>query len=419
MVLWHLEVENQKPADIAPLLGMSANSVSALAYRAREGLRQAFLNMHTGDLLSDACRETNDLLGGYVRHAACPAATRPRSRTTSTTAVAARPSTSSSPRSTPRWPGCSVRCCSVGRPPATSVAVPCSVPPEPAPAPVRWRGRPDPRRGAVQPPRHRAATVTAVGVASIAAIAIVNQGPNEQPSRRRAAQPGRRRALREPDSVSGTSTGPERPVDRRHPRRGDQPHPHGRRDHPRRDRPLRRRHGHAPTTGPRPPATAPATGRNGNGGNGNGNGGTGNGNGNGNGGNGNGNGNGNGRARTPTPAREPHARATRRRLTEPTPTEPTPTEPTDPPDPDRRRRARRLRRLQRLGPLPRQRPGERCPRGRQRDPACLGLGRRPAQPQRRQLPAHRGTPTRAPRRRPAPASASASATRRARRCTSR
>ena len=69
MVLWHLEVENQKPADIAPLLGMSANSVSALAYRAREGLRQAFLNMHSGDLVSDACRETNTMLGGYVRAA--------------------------------------------------------------------------------------------------------------------------------------------------------------------------------------------------------------------------------------------------------------------------------------------------------------------------------------------------------------
>jgi RNA polymerase sigma factor (sigma-70 family) len=69
MVLWHLEVENQKPADIAPLLGMSANSVSALAYRAREGLRQAFLNMHSGDLVSDACRDTNALLGGYVRNA--------------------------------------------------------------------------------------------------------------------------------------------------------------------------------------------------------------------------------------------------------------------------------------------------------------------------------------------------------------
>ncbi len=69
MVLWHLEVENQKPADIAPLLGMTPNSVSALAYRAREGLRQAFLTMHAGDLVSDACRDTHDLLGGYVRGA--------------------------------------------------------------------------------------------------------------------------------------------------------------------------------------------------------------------------------------------------------------------------------------------------------------------------------------------------------------
>ena len=49
MVLWHTEVEQQKPADIAPLLGMSANSVSALAYRAREGLRQAFLSQHAAD----------------------------------------------------------------------------------------------------------------------------------------------------------------------------------------------------------------------------------------------------------------------------------------------------------------------------------------------------------------------------------
>ena len=32
---------------------MSANSVSALAYRAREGLRQAFLNSHIGDLEDD------------------------------------------------------------------------------------------------------------------------------------------------------------------------------------------------------------------------------------------------------------------------------------------------------------------------------------------------------------------------------
>lgn len=67
MVLWHLEVEGQKPAEVAPLLGMSANSVSALAYRAREGLRQAFLQMHTADLVEDNCRWTHDKIGAYVR----------------------------------------------------------------------------------------------------------------------------------------------------------------------------------------------------------------------------------------------------------------------------------------------------------------------------------------------------------------
>lgn len=67
LVLWHTEVEGHKPADIAPMLGMSANSVSALAYRAREGLRQAFLSSHAKDLDDDRCRWTNEHLGGYVR----------------------------------------------------------------------------------------------------------------------------------------------------------------------------------------------------------------------------------------------------------------------------------------------------------------------------------------------------------------
>ncbi|MGH3329775.1 MAG: sigma-70 family RNA polymerase sigma factor, partial [Nocardioidaceae bacterium] len=67
LVLWHLEVEGQKPADIAPLLGMSPNSVSALAYRAREGLRQAFLTMHLSDISVEQCRWVNEHLGAYVR----------------------------------------------------------------------------------------------------------------------------------------------------------------------------------------------------------------------------------------------------------------------------------------------------------------------------------------------------------------
>lgn len=45
-VLWYSEVERMKPAEIAPLLGMSANSVAALALRAREGLRQGFIAAH-------------------------------------------------------------------------------------------------------------------------------------------------------------------------------------------------------------------------------------------------------------------------------------------------------------------------------------------------------------------------------------
>jgi len=68
LVLWHLEVEGQKPADIAPILGMSANSVSALAYRAREGLRQAFLNQHAQEAEDDICRWTQGNLGAYIRN---------------------------------------------------------------------------------------------------------------------------------------------------------------------------------------------------------------------------------------------------------------------------------------------------------------------------------------------------------------
>ncbi len=67
LVLWHTEVEGDKPADIAPILGMSANSVSALAYRAREGLREAFLTQHAAELEADTCRWTHSQLGAYVR----------------------------------------------------------------------------------------------------------------------------------------------------------------------------------------------------------------------------------------------------------------------------------------------------------------------------------------------------------------
>ena len=69
-VLWYTEVEDGRPADVAPILGLTANGAAALAYRAREGLRQAYLQMHLEDLeADDACRPVLAKLGAYVRDA--------------------------------------------------------------------------------------------------------------------------------------------------------------------------------------------------------------------------------------------------------------------------------------------------------------------------------------------------------------
>lgn len=48
-VLWYTEIEGMPAARIGELLGMSANSVSALAYRAREGLRLNWLQVHVAE----------------------------------------------------------------------------------------------------------------------------------------------------------------------------------------------------------------------------------------------------------------------------------------------------------------------------------------------------------------------------------
>ena len=68
LALWHIEVERERPAQVAPLLGVSANAVSALTYRAREGLRQAYLRQHVHSADSDAlCRSVVEQLPLYVR----------------------------------------------------------------------------------------------------------------------------------------------------------------------------------------------------------------------------------------------------------------------------------------------------------------------------------------------------------------
>ncbi|HUQ59050.1 sigma-70 family RNA polymerase sigma factor [Lentzea sp.] len=67
MVLWHTEIEGQSPAEVAPLLGLTANGVSALAYRAREGLKQQYLQMHLAETGAERCRATVDRLGAWTR----------------------------------------------------------------------------------------------------------------------------------------------------------------------------------------------------------------------------------------------------------------------------------------------------------------------------------------------------------------
>ncbi len=66
-VLWHTEVEDESPAEVAPLLGLRPNGVAALAYRAREGLRQAYLRAHLAEVESRECRATVSKLAGWVR----------------------------------------------------------------------------------------------------------------------------------------------------------------------------------------------------------------------------------------------------------------------------------------------------------------------------------------------------------------
>ncbi|MFY9930140.1 MAG: sigma-70 family RNA polymerase sigma factor, partial [Streptosporangiaceae bacterium] len=66
-VLWHTEIEGERPAEVAALLGLSANGVAALAYRAREGLRQAYLQMHLSGMARAGCRPVAAKLGAHVR----------------------------------------------------------------------------------------------------------------------------------------------------------------------------------------------------------------------------------------------------------------------------------------------------------------------------------------------------------------
>jgi DNA-directed RNA polymerase specialized sigma24 family protein len=67
-VLWHVEIEQQSPTEVATLLGLTPNGISALAYRAWEGLRQAYLQVHLAMTSAERCHATAERLGAWTRH---------------------------------------------------------------------------------------------------------------------------------------------------------------------------------------------------------------------------------------------------------------------------------------------------------------------------------------------------------------
>ncbi|WP_435068457.1 sigma-70 family RNA polymerase sigma factor [Amycolatopsis thermoflava] len=67
-VLWQTEVEGEQPAVVAPHFGLSANATAALARRARQGLRAAYLQAHLAMNRTEdvSCRGVIEKLGGYT-----------------------------------------------------------------------------------------------------------------------------------------------------------------------------------------------------------------------------------------------------------------------------------------------------------------------------------------------------------------
>ncbi|MFB9768040.1 sigma-70 family RNA polymerase sigma factor, partial [Nocardioides kongjuensis] len=67
-VLWHVEVEGRKPAEVATLMDLKPRAVSSLAHRAREGLKRAYLDLHAGpEPAREQCRWVHHRMSQYAR----------------------------------------------------------------------------------------------------------------------------------------------------------------------------------------------------------------------------------------------------------------------------------------------------------------------------------------------------------------
>lgn len=70
-VLWYTVVEDLKPAEVAPLLGMQPAAVAQLAFRARDGLRDAWIRAHLASVPQQSeCGWVVEHLGAFARRTA-------------------------------------------------------------------------------------------------------------------------------------------------------------------------------------------------------------------------------------------------------------------------------------------------------------------------------------------------------------
>ncbi|MEU3777536.1 sigma-70 family RNA polymerase sigma factor [Streptomyces sp. NPDC032472] len=71
-VLWHTLVEDDCPHPVPLLLGITPSAVTSLAFRAREGLREAYLRAHLSSAADARCRHYGSVLGAAVRRRPTP-----------------------------------------------------------------------------------------------------------------------------------------------------------------------------------------------------------------------------------------------------------------------------------------------------------------------------------------------------------
>ena len=71
-VLWRIEVEGHTPGTLAAQVGSTPNAVAALAYRAREGLRQAYLSMHVASSMAAGCASYVPMITALTRGTLTP-----------------------------------------------------------------------------------------------------------------------------------------------------------------------------------------------------------------------------------------------------------------------------------------------------------------------------------------------------------